>query len=263
MVHGDGRKAARERRGRICPLVFALAVSVALTWLPSVFAADKLMVGVAASFIVPFQEMAQEFEQESGVKIEATYTSSGNLYGQIINGAPYDLFLSADEVRPKILFDKGLAERPFTYARGRVVLWTLQVDLCRGGNWRETLMMPNLKRVAIANPETAPYGAASAAALKAAGLWSAFEPRLVYAQTVAQAFQYAHTGAVDAGFCAFSSTFSDEGRRGCFHFVDEAPEVVQGACILRRSLHPDVAARFGRYLLSGQAEGIKRKYGYE
>lgn len=252
-----------ERPGGIDRWVLIIVMTITLIWSPSLDAGEKLVIGVAANFILPFEEMARAFEQKTAIKVEATYTSSGNLYGQIINGAPYDLFLSADEVRPKILLDKGLAEKPFIYARGRVVLWTLQEELCKAGNWRDALMMPKVKRVAIANPETAPYGTASATALKTAGLWPAVEQRLVYAQTIAQAFQYAHTGAVDAGFCAFSSTFSEQGRRGCTLLVEGAPDVIQSACILRRTQYAGVAERFAAFLISDQADAIKRKYGYE
>jgi len=227
------------------------------------FSAEKLTIGVAANFILPFKVLAQAFAQKYSIAADATFTSSGNLYSQIIHGAPYDLFLSADKESPNKLFQNGLAEKPFIYAKGKVVLWGLHKDLCRAGSWKDALMLPSLKRISIANPQTAPYGSASVIAIQAAGLWPVVENRLVFAQTVAQAFQYAHTGTVSAGFCAYSSVLSEEGSKGCSLLIDQAPDILQAACILKRTQIRNAAGAFAAFLISPEAVGIIKKYGYQ
>jgi molybdate transport system substrate-binding protein len=226
-------------------------------------ALDKLHIAVAANFISPFKELTQAFEKQTGIKVEATYASTGQLYTQIVNGAPYDLFLSADQEKPDLLFKEGKAEAPFVYATGRVVLWTMRKDYCQAKNWREIMAAPGLKKVSIANPKTAPYGAAAMEAMNKAGIPANAKEKLVFAQNIAQAFQYAATGSVDAGFCALSAASSAEGRKGCFFPVDEAPPIVQGACLLKRTLQADAAGKFAGFLASPEAQAVNKKYGYK
>ena len=252
------------QRGLKALLLFLLLL-VPCVFPPSAGAADKLVVGVAANFILPFNAMAQVFEGRTSIRVDPIFTSTGNLYAQIRNGAPYDLFLAADQARPALLYRDGFAQRPFIYARGRVVLWTSHKALCGAGNtWKKVVMHSAVHRIGTANPETAPYGAASVEALKQAGLWEAVKPRLVYAQSIAQAFQYAQTGSVDAGFCALSSALSVRGKEGCHCMVAEAPVIIQAACIIRsRGSGDAVVRKFAGFLASAEAEAIKRKYGYE
>ncbi len=224
---------------------------------------QKIRVGVAANFIRPFNEMAAAFEAQTGIKVEAAFTSSGNLYSQITSGAPYDMFLSADEERPAKLFKEGLADAPFVYANGQVILWSLKKENCSAKTWRDAVKLPGVKKIAIANPETAPYGMAAIKAIRAAGLESFLKPRLVNAQDIAQAFQYASTGAADAGFCALSSAYSDEGKKGYYLAVDDAPVVVQSACVLKRAVNRKDVDSFAAFIMSEQAVKIKNKYGYK
>jgi len=225
-------------------------------------AKEKINVAVAANFVTAFQEIARSFEAKTGISVEATYASTGQLYAQIMSGAPYDLFLSADQEKPVLLHRAGQADVPFVYATGHVVLWTIRKDQCGAVNWRDVLTKPGLKKIAVANPKTAPYGAAAMEALKKAGILENVQEKLVYAQNIAQAFQYAATGSVDAGFCALSSTLSEEGRKGCLLAVDEAPPIVQSACLLKRTTHQKAAGEFIRFLSSDEANAVKKKYGY-
>lgn len=228
-------------------------------------AADKkITAGVAANFIIPFGEIAGLFEKETGIKVEPVFTSSGKLYAQIVSGAPYDVFLSADEERPAKLFKDGLAEKPFVYAKGQVVLWSADRKLCTGEkDWIGAVRSASVKKIAIANPETAPYGAASMEALKAAGLSEEIKGKFVFPQDIGQAFQYASTGSVDAGFCALSSAVSEEGKKGCHLPVGQAPMIVQAACVLVRSTGRVNADRFAAFLLTPEAVQVKEKYGYK
>ncbi len=225
-------------------------------------AADSMKVAVAANFMIPFKEIAAAFEAETKIRVETTYSSTGNFYSQIINGAPYDVFLSADEKAPMSLFKKGLAEKPVVYATGRVVLWGTGKDFCGAKTWQEAIRRTGVKKIAIANPVTAPYGAAAEAALKKTGLWDGVRDRLVVAQTVAQSFQYAMSGGTDGSFCALSSALSEQGGKGCRYPIDEAPPIRQAACLLNRSAAKSDASRLLKYLDSPKASEIKKRYGY-
>jgi molybdate transport system substrate-binding protein len=235
---------------------------IALTNPLSVFAEGKISVAVAANFISAFKEIAAEFEAKTGVSVEGTFSSTGNLYSQIKNGAPYDLFLSADEQRPALLQKEGLTEETFIYARGKVILWSANKAFCESVTWQAALKNAWIKKIAIANPLTAPYGASAKAALQKAGLSDVLQNKLVNAQDIAQSFQYATISAVDAGFCSLSAMASPEGKSGCFYLVAEAPDVVQAACIMKNTKKRVKAELFAAFLLSAQATKIKIKYGY-
>ncbi|MBN1383194.1 MAG: molybdate ABC transporter substrate-binding protein [Deltaproteobacteria bacterium] len=228
-----------------------------------VYADKKINAAVVAGFMKPFREIAAAFEKETGIKINVAFTSAGRLYGQIINGAPYDIFLSADQQRPDLLFGKALCSKPFIYAIGEVVLWSSNREFCASGDWREALKQNGTKKIAIANPQTAVYGASAQRALKDTGLWNDIEPRLVTTEDLALVFQYATLGAVDAGFCALAHAYSEEGREGCYCEMKDAPVVIHAACVLKKARNPELADRFGAFLISPTAEKIKKKYGYK
>lgn len=239
----------------------ALLLALMLTLPMSANAAD-LLVAQAANFMPAMQEIIPAFKKTSGLEVQATYTSTGKLYAQITNGAPFDLFLAADQRRPNKLFKSGLAEKPFIYAKGKVVFWSLDKKLA-DISWQQAIKTSELHKVAIANIETAPYGTAAMLALKKEKLWETIKPELVYAQSIAQAFQFAATGAADAGFCAYSSMFTETGKKGGFTVVKEAPPVIQAACILKSSQRKVVAEKFVAFLSSPEAISIKKKYGYD
>jgi len=226
-------------------------------------AAEKLSAAVAANYIAAFREIASAFEMKTGVRIEATFASSGSLYAQIVNGAPYDIYLSADEDRPARLYKDNIAQKPFIYAKGRCVLWSARKDFCRAKDWRDAVKGGGVKRIALANPETAPYGAAAEKAIRRAGLREALEKKRVIAQDIVQAFQYATTEATDAGFCALSSVTTEQGKKGCYYLVEQAPEVVHSACVLKRTKNRQRAECFAAFLLSAEAEAIKLRFGYQ
>jgi len=227
------------------------------------FAQDKITVAVAANFIEPFKEIVVLFETNTHIQAEPTFSSTGKLFAQITQGAPYDVFLSADEKRPEELYQKGLSGKPVVYAKGEVVLWTARKDLCDAGDWKIVLARGDVKKIAIANTETAPYGTASMKALKNVGLWDRLQAKFVFPQDIAQAFQYASTGSVDAGFCALSSALSQHGKAGCYLAVKEAPGVVQAGCVLNRTGQKAASEKFAAFLLSAEADKVKKKYGYK
>jgi len=259
--HRSG-KPRRGKGAKRLKLVLVVIVGLLLSR-QFAFATQEVTVAVAANFILPFEQLSTVFEQKNFIRVKATFSSTGNLYAQIKNGAPYDVFLAADEARPRLLCENGFAEEPFIYARGRVVLWSMGGALCKLGQWQKVVTSPSASRIAIANPETAPYGAVAAEALKKAGLWKAVKAKLVFAQTVAQAFQYAHTKCVDAGFCALCAAFSAYGKKGCHWVIPEASDVIQAACVLKRGVEKRGVQEFVTFLRSSEASAIKEKHGYE
>lgn len=243
-------------------LIFSIyALSLSFNAL-NVSAEEKIHAGVAANYIQVFRELATVYEAKTGIKIDATFTSSGSLYSQITNGAPYDIFLSADEDRPVRLYNAGLAEKPFTYAEGHVILWSAKKDFCKSKDWTAAVKSGAVKKISMANPETAPYGLAALKALQKRGLHELLKPKIVNSQDIAQSFQYASTEAVDAGFCALSSAYSPQGIEGCFYEIKEAPAIIQSASVLKSSRNIKAAEKFAAFIISEEAVKIKKKYGY-
>jgi molybdate transport system substrate-binding protein len=258
-IYFEGKETPFKPGQMILELILVLLMlSIPL----SVFAQDKISVAVAANFIQTFQELVHDFEAKSSIKVESTFSSTGNLYSQVKNGAPYDLFLSADEERPAILKKDGLADQPFVYARGQVILWSPKKDFCKSATWQEALKNDQIKKIAIANPLTAPYGTAAKTAIQKAGLWDPLQSKLVSAQDIAQSFQYANTSAVDAGFCSMSATASSQGKNGCFFIITQAPDIIQSACILKRTKNRAAVEQFTEFLVSPAAQKINMKFGY-
>lgn len=250
-----------KKSQKMFPRWFFILLAVFLMNPGGSFARDRLHVAVAANFIQPFKEIAVIFEAREGVRVDGTFSSSGNIFNQITNGAPYDLFLSADELRPRLLERNGLAEKPFVYALGEVVLWSAHEEFCEPADWRQALKKTG-GRVAVANPRTAPYGQTAMAALEGAGLSPLLEERIVQAQDIAQTFHYATTQAVDAAFCALSAVLSEEGKKGCFYRVPEASPIVQAACILKNTGQRQATEAFADFLVSDEAKRIKERFGY-
>jgi molybdate transport system substrate-binding protein len=224
-------------------------------------AAESLTVAVAANFVTPFKEIAEVFKSETGIVIEPTFASTGSLYTQIVYGAPYDIFLSADEEKPAALFKNNFCDKPLLYATGQVVLWGTGKSFCGAKNWQEAVMGPDIQKIAIANPATAPYGAAAETAIRGSGLQSRLQNRIIIAQNVGQSFQYASSGGASAGFCALSAALSSQGKQGCYHIVESA-QIRQSACRIKASPKQNTASLFLKFLTSSKAEAIKKHYGY-
>lgn len=123
-------------------------------------------------------------------------------------------------------------------------------------------MAQNCCKIAIANPETAVYGAAAKKILEAEGMWEIIKPRLVTVMDLAQVFQYASTGVVDAGFCNLFQAFSGDGKKGCYYVIKEAPAIIHSGCVLKRSGNSKVTFLFREFLTSSEVEQIRKKYGY-
>lgn len=249
------RNKAKKRN----KIVLAILAMIILLASPG-FGSEPITIATAANFIQPMKRMLELFSLEHGIHAQATYGSSSKLFAQIRQGAPYDIFLSADADRPQHLYKLNSSSQPFRYATGQVVLWSSQT-LKPTQDWQQ-LLRDSHGRIAIANPLTAPYGQAAIEALTATKLLSAIKTRLVYGQTVSQAFQYAATKSTEFAFVALSSALSEHGQAGSYIVVEESALIHQYGCLLKNSQQPKVAELFITFLKSPAANKIKKEFGY-
>ena len=243
--------------------IFFCLTFICILFANIVQAAESLTIAVAANFALPFADIGTAFEKKSGISVQATVSSTGKLYAQIKNGAPYDLFFAADSLRPELLFQEGLGSLPVVYARGLPVLWTADKKFCGKRSWQEAFTAQGVKKIGIANPKTAPYGESSAKALRLAGLWDESLSKMVFAGNVGQSAQYAYMGSVTMSFVAASFAVSSQGQKGCFWHIPEVETVIQKACIVTRSAKKDMAAQFLSFLDSLEAREILIRYQYQ
>ena len=209
------------------------------------------------------QEIAEIFQAETGTSVELITGSSGNLTAQIIQGAPYDVFISADMKYPAEIASRGLNRGPVEpYALGGLVAWTIEQDLVQPAEW---ITSSDVRRIAIANPELAPYGKAAREYLQNAGYYDAVKDKLIYGESLTQVNQFVMTGAVDLGFTArsvvLSKAFQDRGN-----WVDVDPSlyspIEQGCVLLANSVHGS-AHDFMVFLRSADARKVLLRHGYQ
>jgi molybdate transport system substrate-binding protein len=229
--------------------------------------AQEIRVAAAADLKFALDELGTRYEKQAGKKIAAIYGSSGNFFAQIQNGAPFDLFLSADIEYPRRLEAAGLAEpgTVYEYAIGRIVIWMpadARVDLARLG-WK-ALLEPGVEKIAIANPEHAPYGRAAIAALRKAGVYQQVRRRLVYGENIAQAAQFVASGSAQAGILALSLAVSPPMRDGKRWEIPEDmhPPIEQAAVILKSAKEKEDARAFLAFLKSDPGRRILKAYGF-
>jgi len=227
--------------------------------------ADRLTAAVAANFTGTMQKLIPLFEQRTGHQIRASYGSTGKLYAQIRQGAPFDIFLAADRERPVLLEREqlGVAGSRFTYARGRLVLWSRSKDAFNDPE--AYLTASNAPRLAIGNPRTAPYGMAAMEVFTALGLQDTVRQRLVRGDSIAQTFQFVATGNAEAGFVALAQLRAWEGESGASWVVPASlhQPIDQQAILLNRSKHPEAAKAWLEFLVSKEARAIIEKDGYD
>ncbi len=221
---------------------------------------NDLRVAAASDLTKPLREIADKFETATGKKVVLIFGSSGLLKKQIENGAPFDVFASANEayVDQLIAAKHALQETKTLYALGHIGIWTrLKGDLPKG---LEGLLSPKYRKIAIANPETAPYGKAAKEAMLKAKIWDALMPKLVYGENVLQAFQFAKSGNADAAFISRSSAFETDG--GFFLLPENlSPALRQSAAVLVASKQPEVAKNFLVFLTGKEGQSVLQKYG--
>lgn len=228
---------------------------------------QQLTVAAAANVQYVMKDIQAGFESETGIKMNVILNSSGNLAAQIKEGAPYDVFVSADTDYPEQLFKTGMATTtPRVYAKGAVVLWTTRTDLDLSAGVK-LLLSPDIRKIAIANPRLAPYGTAALQVIKEAGLFEKIKDKLVYAESISQANQYILSRSADIGFTAKSIIVSEK-MKSVGTWIEVNPKtyhaIEQAAVILIHGARNNKTAseKFYRYLYSAKAAAIFKKYGY-
>ena len=242
-----------------------LLAAMAVLTLGVSHAAD-VTVAVAANFTAPMQKIAEAFAQDTGHKAVLAFGATGKFYAQIKNGAPFQVLLAADNETPAKLEKEGfaVAGTRFTYATGRLVLWSAQPGLVDDKG--DVLRTSQDGKVALADPKLAPYGAAAIETMTRLGLLERLQPRFVQGENIGQAYQFVATGNAPMGFVALSQIMVD-GRidKGSAWVVPaklHAP-ILQDAVLLNPGKDNPAALALTRYLRSGKARAIILSYGYE
>ncbi|MBC7573937.1 MAG: molybdate ABC transporter substrate-binding protein [Herminiimonas sp.] len=227
--------------------------------------AAEVRVAAAANFTAPLKKIAAAFTAATGHTVVASYGATGMLYAQIANGAPFDVLLAADEVVPAKLEKDGLAVpgTRFTYAIGRLILWSARPGLVDGQG--EVLKKGAFDHLAIANPVTAPYGAAAVSTLRSLGLYEVNLPKLIQGENITQTFQFAQTGNVPLAFVAMSQVFEDGALKTGSAWVvpaDRYSPIRQDAVVLAKGRSKPAVDAFVAFLKGSQARAVIGSYGY-
>ncbi len=246
----------RRARRSLLRIVALLAILA-----PSSVHSEEVRVAVAANFTEAVKEIGALFEAQSGHTVVISFGSTGQIYAQISQGAPFDVFLAADQARPERAEQDGYAVpgTRFTYAAGRIVLFSADPALVLG---KATLERGSFSKLAIANPMTAPYGLAAVQTLKSLGLYEALDSKLVQGSNIAQTYQFVATGNAEVGFVALSQI---AGRRDGSRWV--VPEtlhsvIAQDAVLLTRGADNEAARAFMDFLKGPAARAVNEKFGY-
>jgi len=244
------------------PLLVVLAAGLSLLAGASAMAGET-RVAVAANFTEPAKAIAAKFEARTGHKATLSFGSSGQFYTQIANGAPFEVFLSADAERPARAEAEGLAVAGarFTYATGRLVLWSRTPGLVDAKG--AVLARGKFEKLAIAEPRSAPYGLAAVETLTRLGLQDTLKPKIVTGSSITQAYQYVQTGAAELGFVALSQVIAERGGSRWVVPTSHQTPIEQQAVLLKTGAGNRAATAFLQFLKGPEARAIIRRYGYE
>jgi molybdate transport system substrate-binding protein len=250
----------------LCGVLLAGLALTALI-LPQIAWSEELKIAAASDLNFAFKDLVAEYEKKTGNLVKLTLGSSGNFYSQIENGAPFDLYFSADIRYPQKLIEggHGIADSLYKYAVGRIVLWVptgSAVPLDKGFG---SLASPSVRKIAIANPKHAPYGRAAVAALEHFKLYDATKDKLVMGENISQAAQFVESGASDAGIIALSLAMAPTMKAAGKYWevpADAHPPIEQGAVVLKRSTNQEQARQFLNFLQGNEGQEIMRRYGF-
>jgi molybdate transport system substrate-binding protein len=239
-----------------------LAAVGILLGISSAFAnAAQTHVAVAANFAEPAREIAAMFKEKTGHEAILITGASGAFYTQITHGAPFEVFLSADEERPRLAVENGfaVADSRFTYAIGKLVLWSKVIDVTKGD---EALKAGNFRKISIANPTSAPYGSAAVETMKALNVWDALQPKLVQGSSIAQAFQFVDTRNAELGFVALAQLYGiTDGTRWLVPDTLHTP-IKQDAVLLKNGADSEASKAFLEFLKGPEAHAVIERFGY-
>ncbi|SPF33272.1 Molybdate ABC transporter, periplasmic binding protein [Candidatus Sulfotelmatobacter kueseliae] len=259
----------RNVQSLCCAFVAAsLLLHSTFVWAQEKKNTPELVVAAAADLSTALQEIAHNYEEKTSVNVKLSLGASGALTQQIQNGAPFDLFFSADMDYPRQLIGAGQADGAslYQYAVGKLVLWVpadSRLDVERQG--MNALLGPSVKKIAVANPQHAPYGRAAVAALEHYGLYDRVADRLVLGENVSQAAQFVESGNAQAGFVALAHALAPgmQGKGKYWQVPAEAyPALAQGVVVLASSPHKKEAVEFVEYVKTKEAADVLRKYGF-
>ena len=260
---GAGRLRSKAAASWSCPKLWALIALLAM--FPALFGAQAQAgvthVAVAANFTEPAQEIAALFKQKTGHEAVLSFGASGAFFTQITHGAPFEVFLSADSERPKAAVDGGfaVADSLFTYAIGKLVLWSRVVDVTNG---EAALKAPQFSKLAIANPVAAPYGTAAVETMKALRVYDALKPKIVQGNSIAQAFQFVDTRNAEVGFVALAQLYGvTAGTRWEVPSNLHAP-IRQDAVLLKTGADSEASKAFLAFLKGPEARAVIERFGY-
>jgi molybdate transport system substrate-binding protein len=240
----------------------------AVVFLCHLCAAQDITVAAAADLQFAMQEVAGQFQKEAGKSVNLIYGSSGNFFQQIQNGAPFDMFFSANLDYPKKLQDAGLTEPGsyYKYARGKIVIWVpnnSKLDLTAG---LQALLNPSIRKIAVANPQHAPYGQAAVAAMQKAGVYEKVKGKFVLGENISQTASFVRSGAADVAIVALSLALAPN-MKGQGHYVEipstEYPPIDQACVILSSSKNKQVARKFLSFIKTGAVADTLRRYGFD
>ncbi|MGM9428872.1 molybdate ABC transporter substrate-binding protein [Hydrogenophaga sp. MI9] len=226
--------------------------------------ADEIPVAVAANFTAPMKMIAADFEAVTGHKVIASFGSTGQFYAQIKNGAPFEVLLAADDETPAKLVKEGagVSGTPFSYAIGKLVLWSAKPGLVDGSG--EVLKKGAFEHIAVANPKLAPYGAAGMELMKTMGVLDAVAPKIVTAENITQAYQFVASGSSELGFVALSQVLKDGKIEGSAWLVPAHlyTTIRQDAVLLEKGRGKAGAEALLAFLKGEKAKAVIASYGY-
>ena len=241
------------------------AALVAATFFAGAAQADTVSVAVASNFTAPMQKIAAQFEKDTGHKAELSFGATGKFYAQINNGAPFGVLLAADNTTPEKIAKegKGDAATRFTYAIGKLVLWSQ--DASYVDDKGEVLKKNDFQHIAIANPKLAPYGLAAEQTLTKLGLLDAIKPKFVQGENIGQTYQFAATGNAQLGFVALSQVMENSKIKSGSAWIvpaDMHEPIRQDAILLNHAKDNEAAKALMNYLQGEKARAIIAAYGY-
>lgn len=266
----DYRRAESRGRtmGRLVLVVACLIGAVVASGVSvSSAASEELSIAAASDLQFALKDLVAEFENQSNTHVKLSLGSSGNFFSQIQNGAPFDLYFSADIDFPKKLEESGhaVAGTLYRYAIGRIVMWVpkhSKLDVSRG---MEILLAPSIEKIAIANPKHAPYGRAAVSAMQHFRVHDLVRAKLVLGENVSQAAQFVESGASDIGIIALSLALAPRMKEAGRYWevpMDAHPPIVQGAVVLKQARNPEAARAFLEVVRSAQGQAVMMRYGF-